>query len=102
MSFLRAWLIIVATSAISIASSLPLALLPQPAAAQAMQAIVVEGNRRVEAETVRSYFNPGPGGRLDQSALDDGLKALIATGLFQDVKINQAGGRIVCRWSRMP
>ncbi|WP_338309840.1 hypothetical protein, partial [Bradyrhizobium sp. TM233] len=69
MSFLRAWLIAVAMSAVSIGSSLPLALLPQPAAAQAAETIVVEGNRRVEAETVRSYFRPGPGGRLDQSAI---------------------------------
>ncbi len=95
MSFLRAWLIVVAMSAVSIASSLPFALLPQPAAAQVAETIVVEGNRRVEAETVRSYFRPGSGGRLDQSAVDDALKALIATGLFQDVKINQSGGRIV-------
>ena len=67
-----------------------------PAAAQTVQSIVVEGNRRVEADTIRSYFKPGPGGRLDQGAIDDGLKALIETGLFQDVKINRgAGGRIV-------
>ena len=57
--------------------------------------IAVEGNRRVEVETIRSYFKPGPGGRLDQAQIDDGLKALIETGLFQDVRINQAGGRIV-------
>jgi outer membrane protein insertion porin family len=96
MSFLRTWLIVVVMSGVSIASSLPLALLPQPAAAQAVETIVVEGNRRVEAETVRSYFRPGPGGRLDQPAIDDGLKALIGTGLFQDVKINRGpGGRIV-------
>ncbi|MCA1395447.1 outer membrane protein assembly factor BamA [Bradyrhizobium sp. BRP56] len=66
-----------------------------PVAAQSVDAITVEGNRRVEAETIRSYFRPGPGGRLDQAAIDDGLKELVGTGLFQDVKINQAGGRIV-------
>ncbi|RXG96181.1 outer membrane protein assembly factor BamA [Bradyrhizobium zhanjiangense] len=95
MSFLRAWLVVAAVSGVSIASSLPLALLPRPAAAQVVETIVVEGNRRVEAETVRSYFRPGPGGRFDQSAVDEGLKALIGTGLFQDVRINRAGGRIV-------
>jgi outer membrane protein insertion porin family len=68
---------------------------PRPAAAQAVSSIVVEGNRRVEADTVRSYFRPGPGGRLDAAAIDEGLKALIATGLFQDVRISQAGGRLV-------
>src|SRR4051812_3188365 len=33
-----------------------------PAAAQTASSIVVEGNRRVEAETIRSYFKPGAGG----------------------------------------
>jgi outer membrane protein insertion porin family len=65
------------------------------ASAQTVDSIQVEGNRRVEAATIRSYFKPGPGGRLDQGHIDDGLKGLIETGLFQDVKINQAGGRIV-------
>jgi outer membrane protein insertion porin family len=70
-------------------------LVSSPAAAQTVQSIVVEGNRRVEVETIRSYFKPGPGGHLDQGAIDDGLKALIETGLFQDVRINRAGGRLV-------
>jgi outer membrane protein insertion porin family len=65
------------------------------ASAQTVDSIQVEGNRRVEAATIRSYFKPGPGGRLDQGRIDDGLKGLIETGLFQDVKINQAGGRVV-------
>ncbi|RTE92421.1 outer membrane protein assembly factor BamA [Bradyrhizobium sp. LVM 105] len=64
--------------------------------AQTVQSISVQGNRRVEVETIRSYFKPGPGGRLDQGAIDDGLKALIETGLFQDVRINRGpGGQIV-------
>ncbi|MEA2893895.1 MAG: outer membrane protein insertion porin family, partial [Bradyrhizobium sp.] len=71
------------------------ALISTPVAAQTASSIVVEGNRRVEVETIRSYFKPGPGGRLDQGRIDDGLKALIETGLFQDVRINQAGGRLV-------
>ncbi|KYG19684.1 membrane protein [Bradyrhizobium sp. AT1] len=66
------------------------------ALAQTVQSISVEGNRRVEVETIRSYFKPGPGGRLDQGAVDDGLKALIETGLFQDVRINRGpGGQII-------
>ncbi|MFL6835732.1 MAG: outer membrane protein assembly factor BamA [Bradyrhizobium sp.] len=78
-----------------VAVSLAAALVSAPAAAQNVNSIVVEGNRRVEVETIRSYFKPGPGGRLTQAEIDDGLKALIETGLFQDVRINQAGGRIV-------
>jgi outer membrane protein insertion porin family len=65
------------------------------AAAQSVNSIVVEGNRRVEAETIRSYFRLNPGERLDSYKIDQALKALYATGLFQDVHINQAGGRLV-------
>jgi outer membrane protein insertion porin family len=65
--------------------------------AQTVSEIVVEGNKRVEAETIRSYFRAGggPNERLDAAHVDAGLKALYATGLFQDVKINQQGGRFV-------
>ncbi len=68
-----------------------------PAAARNVAAITVEGNRRVEAETVRSYFKPGANGMLDAAAVDDGLKALVETGLFSDVKIDRQGGRLVVR-----
>jgi outer membrane protein insertion porin family len=81
--------------AMPVAVSLAAMLVPSTAVAQTAASIVVEGNRRVDVETVRSYFRPGPGGRLDQGRIDDGLKSLIETGLFQDVRINQAGGRLV-------
>jgi outer membrane protein insertion porin family len=78
-----------------VAASLAAMLVSSPAAAQTVATIEVQGNRRVEVETIRSYFKPGPGGRLDQGQIDDGLKALIETGLFQDVKINSVGGHLV-------
>jgi len=77
------------------AAMLAVLLVPSAAAAQTVSSIQVEGNRRVEIETIRSYFKAGPGGRLDQASIDDGLKALIETGLFQDVRISTAGGRLV-------
>jgi outer membrane protein insertion porin family len=63
--------------------------------AQTAGSIVVEGNRRVEAGTIRSYFKPGPDGRLGPIQIDAAYKALFGTGLFEDVRINTAGGRIV-------
>jgi outer membrane protein insertion porin family len=81
--------------AVPVAATLAALLVSSPAAAQTVDSIQVEGNRRVEVATIRSYFKAGPDGRLDQGHIDDGLKALIETGLFQDVKINQAGGRLV-------
>ncbi len=66
------------------------------AVAQTAGSIVVQGNRRVEADTIRSYFRVAPGQRLDAGKIDEALKALYATGLFQDVQISpSAGGRVV-------
>jgi outer membrane protein insertion porin family len=70
--------------------------------AQAVSSMVVQGNRRVEADTIRSYFHPGPGGRLDAAAIDEGLKALLGTGLFTNVNISQSGGRIVVTVDEAP
>jgi outer membrane protein insertion porin family len=61
----------------------------------AVTSIAVQGNQRVEADTIRSYFKPGPGGRLDAFQIDEGVKALYATGLFQDVRPALQGGRLV-------
>ena len=77
------------------AATLAFGFASSPASAQTVDSIEVEGNRRVEVSTIRSYFKPGVGGKLDQGRLDDGLKGLIETGLFQDVKINTVGGRVV-------
>ena len=89
---LAAALIMVAVPVAAVATA---SLVSSQAVAQTAASIGVEGNRRIEADTIRSYFKPGPSGRLDSARIDDGLKALIETGLFQDVKINQVGGRLV-------
>ncbi|HEX5778242.1 MAG TPA: POTRA domain-containing protein, partial [Xanthobacteraceae bacterium] len=62
--------------------------------AQAQQ-IEVRGNQRVEADTIRSYFRARPGERIDAVKIDEALKALYATGLYEDVRIDQSGGRII-------
>ena len=65
------------------------------AVAQTVNSIVVEGNRRVESDTVRSYFHAGPSGRLSPVDIDEGLKALYATGLFSDIQIHHVRGHLV-------
>ena len=84
--------IVLSSVAVSLTAGVVYAQTP---GAQAVNSIVVEGNRRVEASTVRSYFKPGPSGRLEAQNIDDAYKALYATGLFEDVHISQSGGRIV-------
>jgi outer membrane protein insertion porin family len=72
------------------------------AAAQAVGAIDVQGNRRIDAETVRSYFHAAPDGRYDAAARDAALKALLATGLFDKVTIDRAGERLVVHLTEAP
>lgn len=58
--------------------------------AQSGLAISVEGNRRVEADTIRTYFRGG-----SAQDIDEALKSLYATGLFSDVRINRSGNRLI-------
>jgi outer membrane protein insertion porin family len=77
-----------------------LGFLSVPAAAAAT--IEVQGNRRIDAETVRSYFHATADGRLDAAARDAGLKALLGTGLFDNVTIDGSGDRLVVHLTEAP
>src|ERR1700720_3266362 len=81
-----------------------LGLVSAPAAAEApsRDVITVQGNRRIDADTVRSYFHPAPDGRFDDAARDAALKALLATGLFDNVTIERGSERLVMRVSEAP
>jgi outer membrane protein insertion porin family len=72
-----------------------LLLAPAVVLAETGSSIAVEGNRRIEADTIRSYFHVRPGARLDAAALDAALKDLLASGLFQDVRVSHTGDRVV-------
>ena len=76
---------------------------PGPAAARATDSqrastlITVSGNRHIGGDMIRSYFHLAPGGKLDATQLNAALKRLYATGLFKDVKISHADGRVMVR-----
>src|SRR5258705_1123666 len=75
---------------------------PRETNAQARGAIAVQGNRRIDADTVRSYFHAAPDGRFDDAARDAALKALLATGLFDKVTIERAGERLIVHLVEAP
>ncbi|MCW5752015.1 MAG: outer membrane protein assembly factor BamA [Alphaproteobacteria bacterium] len=62
-----------------------------------IQEILVEGNQRIEADTVRSYMQMQPGEPFDPARVDQALKAMFATGLFADVSIQRVGDRLLVR-----
>ncbi len=62
-----------------------------------IESVLVEGNERIEAETVRSYMAIGPGDAYDSDAVNESLKSLFDTGLFADVAIRREGSALVVR-----
>ena len=70
--------------------------------ARARDVITVQGNRRIDDETVLSYFHATPDGRFDEAARDAALKALLATDLFDNVTIDRAGERLVVHLTEAP
>lgn len=76
----------VAGSAVPVSAQLP-----------TIQEIRVEGNQRIEAETVRSYMLVREGDFFDLQQIDRSLKSLFATGLFADVNLRREGNVLVVR-----
>lgn len=60
-----------------------------------INAVEVKGNRRIEAGTIESYMLLGPGDPFDARRIDQSLKTLYATGLFQNVSISRVGNNLV-------
>ncbi|MDB5543252.1 MAG: outer membrane protein assembly complex, YaeT protein, partial [Hyphomicrobiales bacterium] len=84
MQFTRGFKNRLATATFLVASGM---LVAGPAFAQA---VVVKGNSRVDAETIRSYFTS-----TDQNGVNEGVKSLNATGLFSDVRVSRQGSTVV-------
>jgi len=90
-------------AALAVLCSVPLSLgfsaglgdLSASAQSAVIRSIVVEGNRRVEPETVRSYLTFSSGDTYDPAAVNQSLKTLFATGLFQDVRIRRQGSTVI-------
>lgn len=74
----------------------------QLAANDTIVAIDVEGNQRIEAETVRSYMSFKTGETYDDAKVDESLKTLFQTGLFADVTIRRDGSRLVVAVAENP
>lgn len=86
---------VAAQAPVPAATPSPAASRPLPAAGGVIQAIRVEGNQRIEAGTIRSYILVQPGDPFDPTRLDNSLKTLYATGLFQDVRLDREGDTLV-------
>ena len=90
--FFRSWLTVVVMGILMVAAS--------PLGAQQsgqIQQITVQGNQRIEPETIRSYMSVAEGDAFDENKIDKTLKALYATGLFADVSIRREGDTLLVK-----
>jgi outer membrane protein insertion porin family len=70
---------------------------PGHATGDTVRNIEVEGTRRISPETVRSYLLIKQGEPWNEELVDKSLKALFATGLFADVKLERVGDTLVVK-----
>ena len=70
---------------------------PAPWAAETIAAIEISGNRSVDPETIRSRLQLAVGSAYDAAKADGSIKALFATGIFSDVRIERRGTTVVVR-----
>ena len=86
-------------AALAVAYALVFAAAPSPPAlAQGVSQVsdvVIVGNQRIDAATVRSYMRIEVGDSVGSVDVDRALKELFATGLFADVTIRREGGRLI-------
>ena len=78
-----------------IASVSTLGLAATTAQAATVSRISVQGNQRVDDETIQSYLTITPGRSFSSFDTDESLRQLFATGLFRDVQIYQEGRTLV-------
>ncbi|ABI65680.1 outer membrane protein assembly factor BamA [Maricaulis maris] len=74
----------------------------QPVAAPLVRQILVEGNQRVEADTVLSYLLLQPGQPFDSRLVNLSIQTLMATGLFSDVQFEDRGQIVLVRVQENP
>jgi outer membrane protein insertion porin family len=80
---------------VSLVGLAPISAYAAPREQSGATQIVVEGNRRVDADTIRQYFKATPGKHLDADQINAGIKALYESGLFQNINVSTQGNRVV-------
>lgn len=67
-----------------------------------IQEIKVEGNQRIEPETIVNYMQLNTGDPFDPKRIDQALKNLFATGFFADVNLKREGDTLLVTVAENP
>lgn len=67
-----------------------------------LRKVEIQGNQRIESDTILSYLPIKAGDSIDQSKLDNALKELFATGYFNDVNVHAQGDVVYVKVDENP
>ena len=96
MAMATVWKRAISATALTVmaATATPTLWLGQAQAA-VVSGVVVQGNRRVQSDTIRSIITIQPGQNFDSSDIDESVRQLFSTGLFADVRVRQSGNQLI-------
>jgi outer membrane protein insertion porin family len=95
MAFVQRLALIAGLLVCTLSLALPEASAQSISSGDPIQEIRIEGNQRIEPETVRSYMQLNAGDPFDARRIDQALKNLFGTGLFADVNFRREGNALV-------
>ncbi len=78
------------------------ATLPAPAWAYVFNQVRIEGNQRIEPETILSFANIMRGTNVSAGEVNDALQRIQNSGLFETVEVIPQGGTLVIRVKEWP
>ncbi len=94
--------VLVALAVLSASQAVLPAFFVTEAHAAIVQNIVINGNQRVENETILSYMQLNVGDSFSDEGIDASIKTLFQTGLFRDVAVDRQGNTLVITVSENP
>ncbi|MBF0188998.1 MAG: outer membrane protein assembly factor BamA, partial [Magnetococcales bacterium] len=70
---------------------------PSLHAEETIRDIRVEGIKRIESETIRSYLTVDVGSAFNKTSIQQSIQALFKTGFFKDVAIDREGSALIVK-----
>ena len=87
-------------SALAVAA--PVGMVATPASAYVFSNVKIEGNQRIEPQTILSYLDLPRGQDVSAGDLNDAMQRLQNSGLFEKVELVPSGGTLVVRIAEYP
>ncbi|SMG29853.1 outer membrane protein assembly factor BamA [Paracoccus sp. J56] len=86
----------------ALAVAVPVGMGATPVAAYVFSNVRIEGNQRIEPQTILSYLDLPRGQDVSAGTLNDALQRLQSSGLFESVELVPSGGTLVVRVAEYP